>query len=90
MRTLIVLLCLPLVVTACTNTPTTQKNSLIPIGSAYELTKTVVNDVKECGVANQKGCETISSSDGYEESTFNAMSNEELEREVKRLKARSK
>ncbi len=80
----IALLCLSLTMFGCTYNSKTHETRFTPLGAeVHEFAETAATGVKECGVANSKGCETKTSHDDYEQSKLKSMSNEELEEYVK-------
>ncbi len=84
------LLLLPLVIGGCTYNAKTHKTSFTPFGApVHEMAETIASDVKECGVTNSKGCTIKTASDGYEQSKIGAMSNEELDAHIQRLKKKN-
>ena len=87
-KVIVLLLCQVLLVAGCTYNTKTKKSSFTPLGAGpHEMIDTIVNDVKEC--AGQE-CETKMSSDDYERSKFNSMTNEELDEYVKKQQEKLK
>lgn len=87
MNRLILLLLFSYIFLGCSYNANTHKASITSfVDPVYELAETVAKDIKECGVANSNGCEITTSNDGYDQSKIKAMSNEELEEHVQKLK----
>ena len=87
----IVLLCLSLTIVGCTYNSKTHETQFTPFGAeVHEFAETAASGIKECGLANDKGCETKTSHDDYEQSKRKTMSNEELEAHVKKQQEKSK
>jgi len=75
----------------CTYNSKTHETHFTPFGAeVHEFADTAVSGIKECGLANSKGCETKTSHDDYEQSKIKSMSNEELEEHLKKMHKNSK
>jgi hypothetical protein len=87
----ILLLCVLSHIVGCTYNAKTKKTRFTPLGAGpHEIIDTVARDVKECSSGSSDSCKTKTAHDGYEESKFKSMTNEELDDYVKKMKLKNR